>query len=72
MGRCQSGTCLTPEGEQLEFWDVVNEYLGYSGGTSPDGTCGGEDGYTCDMKFGYCCGKDGKCGNKSAACGDGW
>ena len=72
VGKCQSGTCLTSEGGQPEFWDVVNKYTGYTGGTSPDGTCGGENGDTCDASFGRCCGKDGKCGRRTASCGEGW
>lgn len=37
-------------------------------GDTPDGTCGGVDGYTCSAIFGHCCNGDGQCGSDLADC----
>lgn len=37
---------------------------------SPDGSCGGDSGYTClGSRFGNCCSRFGRCGRRSRACG---
>ena len=41
-------------------------------GTTPDGSCGGSQGYTCGVLYGNCCGKDNKCGSTMSECGVGW
>ena len=66
-GKCQSGNCTSPERPKpptSEFPWVV--------GTTPDGTRGGEHGYTCDVVFGTCCGNSGVCGSTELECGAGW
>ncbi|KAK2039765.1 hypothetical protein LZ31DRAFT_558462 [Colletotrichum somersetense] len=40
-------------------------------GNTPDGTCGGSGGYTCDVLFGNCCSANGVCGSDEKACGQG-
>ncbi|KAH7061724.1 keratin-associated protein 5-4 [Paraphoma chrysanthemicola] len=40
-----------------------------AGNTSPDGTCGGTNGYTCaDSTFGSCCSSSGFCGSTTGHC----
>lgn len=41
-------------------------------GNTPDGTCGGENGYICNVVYGWCCNKDGMCGVRESDCGAGW
>ncbi|PVH95053.1 carbohydrate-binding module family 18 protein, partial [Periconia macrospinosa] len=51
-GKCYSGACYLPPMPTDVPWQT---------GNTPDGTCGGTNGYTCDVVFGNCCSKDGKC-----------
>ncbi|KAK2022431.1 hypothetical protein LX32DRAFT_193858 [Colletotrichum zoysiae] len=44
----------------------------WKNGNTPDGTCSGSGGYTCDVLLGNCCGADGVCGSDEEACGHGW
>lgn len=63
IGNCQSGNCTkTP----VETPTVEQPWLF---GNSTDGTCGGTKAYVCNPVYGYCCDKDGLCGNN---CGAGW
>ncbi|KAF3807738.1 hypothetical protein GCG54_00007471 [Colletotrichum gloeosporioides] len=67
-GVCQSGNCaidaVTPP--------PVSSPLPWITGTTPDGTCGGAFGYTCDIVFGTCCSSRGICGVLEEHCGTGW
>ncbi|KAJ0382193.1 hypothetical protein COL922a_013062 [Colletotrichum nupharicola] len=60
---CFSGNC-TISGSEPAPPDWMN-------GTTPDGTCGGENGYTCNVVYGTCCNKDGICGVLASDCGAG-
>ncbi|KND95300.1 hypothetical protein TOPH_00685 [Tolypocladium ophioglossoides CBS 100239] len=62
--RCYSGNCTIPPPR--------NTKLPWQTGTTPDGTCGGANGYTCDVVFGNCCSKNGTCGALVEHCGSGW
>ncbi|KAH6623892.1 hypothetical protein F5144DRAFT_374761 [Chaetomium tenue] len=39
---------------------------------TPDGTCGGENGYICKAPWGTCCNQNGICGIRARDCGAGW
>jgi hypothetical protein len=61
---CQSGACEpAPMPEPIVTWTF---------GTTPDGTCGGSEGYTCGVIYGNCCGKNNRCGGTLMECGTGW
>jgi hypothetical protein len=60
---CYSGACVQPD---------MPESTGPVFGTSPDGSCGGTDEYTCGVIVGSCCNKDNKCGSYPTDCGTGW
>lgn len=65
-GVCQSGNCAA-------FAEMDKDTtLPWVVGTSKDGTCGGETGYTCGILYGNCCNKNGLCGSLPTDCGDGW
>ncbi|MAD87361.1 MAG: hypothetical protein CL912_30755 [Deltaproteobacteria bacterium] len=51
-------------------WNATNETVVV--GTTPDGTCGGYNGYTCSTAFGTCCSKDGLCTSDEYQCAVGW
>ncbi|KAF1839655.1 hypothetical protein BDW02DRAFT_475743, partial [Decorospora gaudefroyi] len=60
---CYSDACdQPPMPEPTQSW---------TWGTTPDGSCGGSEGYTCGVLRGYCCGKDNKCGGTPLECGTG-
>ncbi len=61
---CFSGNCTITDTEPTPP-DWMN-------GNTPDGTCGGENGYTCNVVYGTCCNKDGICGVLASDCGAGW
>ena len=63
---CQSGNCTQPPPPSTPG------NLPWQTGTTPDGTCGGPYGYTCDVVFGTCCSAKGICGSLMAHCGTGW
>lgn len=63
IGKCQSGNCTKAP---VQPPTVEQPWLF---GNSTDGTCGGTKAYVCNPVYGYCCGKDGLCGNN---CGAGW
>jgi hypothetical protein len=52
--------------------DTTDTWLTWTFGTTPDGSCGGSEGYTCGVIYGNCCGKDNKCGGSKTECGTGW
>jgi len=61
IGNCESGNCTQSEPpEQPEPPELD--------GDTPDGTCGGVDGYTCSVIFGNCCNASGQCGSDPADC----
>ncbi|KAK2024075.1 hypothetical protein LX32DRAFT_656479 [Colletotrichum zoysiae] len=60
---CQSGNCTRPVSTPAP--------VPWLNGNTPDGTCGGASGYTCNVVFGYCCNKDGICASGPSDCGDG-
>ncbi|KAK1989604.1 hypothetical protein LX36DRAFT_648975 [Colletotrichum falcatum] len=60
---CQSGNCTRPVTTPAPF--------PWLSGNTPDGTCGGATGYTCNVVFGNCCNKDGICGSSPSGCGVG-
>lgn len=61
---CQSGACYQlPMPKPTD----VSPF-----GTTPDGSCGGSEGYTGGVIFGNCCNKDNKCGLTPLDCGTGW
>ncbi|KAK2038565.1 hypothetical protein LZ31DRAFT_635333 [Colletotrichum somersetense] len=60
---CQAGNCMRPAAAPAP--------VPWLNGNTPDGTCGGANGYTCNVAFGYCCNKDGVCGSDVSDCGDG-
>ena len=66
IGKCESGNCDVPP------TTTVNNILPWQTGTTPDGTCGGDKGYTCDIVFGKCCSQSGVCGSLMEHCGTGW
>ena len=60
--KCQSRACKqTP----------LTGELSWQFGTTPDGTCSGRKGYTCDVVFGSCCSKDNVCGSHVQGCSAG-
>lgn len=61
---CFSGKCTLP--------DVEPPPADWMEGKTPDGTCGGKNGYVCYGRWGSCCNKDGICGIMLSDCGDGW
>lgn len=60
---CQMGNCTQPD---------TGPELGWIGGNSTDGTCGGPNKFTCNVVYGYCCNKDNMCGSSASDCGEGW
>ncbi|KAK1765333.1 hypothetical protein QBC33DRAFT_593563 [Phialemonium atrogriseum] len=60
---CFSGNCTIPNTEPTP--------PDWMSGNTPDGTCGGENGYTCNVVYGMCCNKDGICGVLASDCGAG-
>ncbi|KAF6823887.1 hypothetical protein CMUS01_10488 [Colletotrichum musicola] len=63
LENCYSGDCEIPVRQ--------NNGLPWLTGTTRNGSCGGAEGYTCDMAFGNCCSKDGVCGALVEHCGAG-
>ncbi|KAK0110010.1 hypothetical protein ONS95_002672 [Cadophora gregata] len=63
---CQSGNCSI-----LHETATAGAAVPWQTGTTPDGTCGGAKGHTCDVVFGNCCSKDGVCGGLETHCGAG-
>ncbi|KAF1817734.1 carbohydrate-binding module family 18 protein [Dissoconium aciculare CBS 342.82] len=60
---CFSGECVrTPEPERRPVPGVQIQ-APWQVGSTPDGTCGGPNHYTCDVVFGTCCGSKGVCGS---------
>ncbi|KAF1842320.1 carbohydrate-binding module family 18 protein [Cucurbitaria berberidis CBS 394.84] len=62
---CQSGNCTvaaTPSQPASLPWQT---------GTTPDGSCGGTNKYTCNVLYGNCCNKNGQCGSLPVDCGAG-
>ncbi|USP81873.1 hypothetical protein yc1106_09147 [Curvularia clavata] len=60
---CHNGAYVPPpRQEPVATWTF---------GTTPDGTCGGPNGYTCGVIHGNCCSKDNKCGGTIVECGTG-
>jgi hypothetical protein len=49
-----------------------NESLDDIFGTTPDGSCGGSNAYTCGVVYGNCCSKENQCGSTLSQCGKGW
>jgi hypothetical protein len=52
--------------------DTGDQWFISTFGTTPDGSCGGSEGYTCGVLYGNCCSKDNKCGGSLLECGVGW
>ncbi|OHF02988.1 hypothetical protein CORC01_01746 [Colletotrichum orchidophilum] len=67
---CASGNCTINIVEIPKMPGVT--VVPWQKGNTPDGTCGGSGGYTCDVLFGNCCGAHGVCGSDEGACGQGW
>lgn len=65
-GVCLFGNCDVLSGQSKDTGD-----LSWAIRNTPDGTCGGENGYTCDVLFGNCCSADGVCGGEDEHCGEG-
>lgn len=61
IGNCDSGNCTQSEPPEQEEPPSLD-------GDTPDGTCGGVDGYTCSVIFGNCCNANGQCGSDPADC----
>ncbi|ATY61533.1 hypothetical protein A9K55_008733 [Cordyceps militaris] len=61
-GVCQSGKCENLQ--KLAKLSIRDATLPWLTGTTPDGTCGGLQGYTCDVFVGGCCNKHGRCGSR--------
>ncbi|OAL54647.1 hypothetical protein IQ07DRAFT_628421 [Pyrenochaeta sp. DS3sAY3a] len=60
---CQSGNCTRPSPTIIP--------LPWQTGTTPDGSCGGPNKYTCNVVYGGCCNKNGQCGIFPVDCGAG-
>ncbi|KAL0934897.1 uncharacterized protein CTRU02_209488 [Colletotrichum truncatum] len=65
VGNCDMGNCTKPDEPLLPI------ELPWPSGNTPDGTCGGESGYTCNVVWGNCCGAAGRCGSSAEFCGAG-
>ncbi|KAF6841710.1 hypothetical protein CPLU01_00382 [Colletotrichum plurivorum] len=63
LENCYSGDCEIPV--------RPNNGLPWLTGTTRNESCGGAEGYTCDVAFGNCCSKDGVCGALVEHCGTG-
>ncbi|KAL7628811.1 hypothetical protein AAE478_000326 [Parahypoxylon ruwenzoriense] len=77
-GKCESGNCTQLlniqddagiEGSQSG--ESKGKSLPWQTGTTKDGTCGGDNHYTCDVLFGTCCSSRGVCGSDMEHCGNG-
>lgn len=68
-GKCQSGNCTTPAAAPFGPGVAKNDTT-----TSPDGSCGGTNGYICGVTFGWCCNSDNTCGVLASDCNksQGW
>ncbi|KAF6826083.1 hypothetical protein CMUS01_09576 [Colletotrichum musicola] len=64
IGKCDTGNCTQPELPPAADPPAPSN-------DSLDGTCGGSNGWQCDVIWGYCCGADGKCGMGTEFCGAG-
>ncbi|XWX00255.1 hypothetical protein V2A60_008275 [Cordyceps javanica] len=69
-GVCQSGKC--EDLQKPAKRSTGDSALPWLTGTTPDGTCGGLQGYTCGVFSGNCCNKYGKCGSLPEDCEEGW
>jgi hypothetical protein len=76
-GQCGTGEAFC--GHDKCQWGNCVDFAGYNStvpppetGNTPDGTCGGVNGYTCSIIYGKCCNKDGVCGSLPTDCGTGW
>jgi peptidoglycan/xylan/chitin deacetylase (PgdA/CDA1 family) len=68
-GFCGNTQAHCQTGCQTAFSSGCGAYGPISPGASPDGTCGGANGYTCvNSAFGICCSAAGYCGNTQAHC----
>lgn len=64
---CAFGKCTTVSGPPAS-----ESALPWTFGNTTDGSCGGENAYTCGVVHGNCCNKDGRCGSLPSDCGLGW
>ncbi|KAI1473178.1 carbohydrate-binding module family 50 [Daldinia caldariorum] len=70
-GVCQSGKCTkSPEGHFFAGNSFMSQFPWLMGNTT-DGTCGGENKFTCNAVYGTCCNKNGRCGSLPKDCGEG-
>ncbi|UNI24918.1 hypothetical protein JDV02_010635 [Purpureocillium takamizusanense] len=67
---CQFGNC-TNKPDDTPGTGGGGGSLPWQMGNTTDGSCGGPKAYTCDVTYGNCCNRDGRCGSLPQDCGDG-